>query len=115
MGLWQGIGIDCLALLWTLWQRLRQRQLYVRGQMSGGGGKCPLATVEAAVRQHTAGTGSAPTEFTEQRCAVIRPSRGENQPSDGVDDELKPVDEVTGNAGRHRIAVVNLADRWSTN
>ena len=40
---------------------------------------------------------------------------GENQPSGGVDDGLKPVDEVTANAGRHRIAVVNLADRRSTN
>ena len=78
------------------------------------GGKCPCLTVEAAVRQHTAGTGSAPTEFTEQLCDVIRPSRGETQPSGGVDDGLKPVDEVTGNVDRHRIAVDNLADLWST-
>ena len=84
------------------------------------GDKCPGGNVRSPpwrqrYAKHTAGTGSALAEFKEQWCDVIRPSRGENQPSGGVDDGLKPVDEVTGNAGRLRIAVVNLFDLWSTN
>ena len=40
-------------------------------------------------------------EFTEQWCDVIRPSRGDNQLSGGIEDGLELVHDVIENASQH--------------